>query len=687
MQRLISNPPNPWASSHVEYLDEPPAAELEIFEEEAKSILSENDSPDVGFRWSVNPYRGCFHACAYCLVGDTPILMTDGTSRALSDLRPGDAIYGTKLEGRYRRFVATQVLAHWSTFKPAYRVVLADGTELVSSGDHRFLTERGWKYVAPAATGQRPYLTEHNSLLGFGRLAQPPIEDASYRQGYLCGMVRGDALLGTYDYGGRRRRSDRIHQFRLALADLEGLGRARRYLDQVGVATHEFRFAAAAGARREMFAIHTSASRHVEKIREMIEWPSEPDDAWSKGFLAGIFDAEGSCSQGILRISNQNPVIISAICKAMSRFGFNHVVESVQRERPIFNVRLRGGLRERQRFFHLVDPAITRKRTIDGVALESDADLQVVSVTALGVSLPMFDITTGTGDFIANGVVSHNCYARPSHQWLGFGAGTDFDRKIVVKTNAAALLRQALEKKSWKGERIVFSGDTDCYQPLEASYAITRACLEVCAEFKNPVGVITKSAVIRRDVDVLGRLARDARAHATVSIPFAHDDVARKIEPGASAPARRFETLRMLADAGVTTTVAIAPIIPGLNDPDIAEILERAYEAGARRAFMILLRLPGEVLPVFRERVAAELPPERVRKIEHAIQELRGGSGKMNESEFGKRFVGQGERWKAIEAMFELHRRRLGYFLDDERYDDAAPSTFQRPTRQLGLFS
>ncbi len=276
------------------------------------------------------------------------------------------------------------------------------------------------------------------------------------------------------------------------------------------------------------------------------------------------------------------------------------------------------------------------------------------------------------------------CYARPTHQYLGFGAGTDFDRKIVVKTNAAALLRAALEKKSWRGERIVFSGDTDCYQPLEASYGITRACLEVCAEFRNPVGVITKSAVIRRDVDVLGRLAREARAQATVSIPFARDDMARKIEPGASAPARRFETLRMLSDAGVITTVAIAPIIPGLNDPDIPEILERAHAAGARRAFLIMLRLPGEVLPVFQERIAGELPPERVRKIEHAIQELRGG--KMNESEFGSRFRGRGERWKAIEAMFELHCRRLGFFLDDERYDDRAPTTFQRPTRQLGLF-
>lgn len=280
------------------------------------------------------------------------------------------------------------------------------------------------------------------------------------------------------------------------------------------------------------------------------------------------------------------------------------------------------------------------------------------------------------------------CYARPSHQWLGFGAGTDFDRKIVVKTNAPVLLREQFMKKSWKGERIVFSGDTDCYQPLEASYGLTKGCLEVCAEFRNPVGVITKSAVIRRDVELLGRLAREARAHATVSIPFARDDVARKIEPGASAPTRRFETLRMLNDAGVETTVAIAPVIPGLNDQDVAEILERAHEAGTRAAFMIPLRLPAEVLPVFRERIDQELPPERVRKIENAILELRGG--KMNESQFGARFRGLGERWKAVEAMFELHCKRLGINEDSENYDEeGTPTTFVRPpsaTRQMSLF-
>ena len=681
--RKVSNPPNPWSSTHVEYLEEPPEAELEVFEEEAKSILAENDSPDLGFRYSLNPYRGCFHACAYCLAGDTPVLMADGRSRAIRDLGVGDAIVGTVLRGRYRRYVVTSVLAHWSTVKPAFRVSLADGTELIASGDHRFLTERGWKHVTPADQWQpRPALTTNNSLLGVGRLPATPPESPDYRQGYLCGMIRGDGLLRSYDYSGTRRATDQVHQFRLALIDLEALARTRRYLDELEIDTHELLFQAATGVRRELRAIRTSARAHVDRIRSLVAWPTEPSPEWGRGFLAGIFDAEGSYSQS-LRIANGDDQMIATTTTWTRHLGFDAVVETTRRQRPMHYVRIRGGLREHLRFFHLVDPAITRKRTIDGIAVKSDADLRVTAVTPLGVSLPMFDITTGTGDFIANGVISHNCYARPSHQWLGFGAGTDFDRKIVVKTNAAELLRERFGKPSWQGELIMFSGDTDCYQPLEASYGLTRRCLEVCAEFRNPVSVITKSAVIRRDLDVLARLARDARVHVTLSIPFADDDLARLIEPGASSPARRFDTLRMLADAGISTGVNIAPVIPGLTDQDIPEILERARAAGARRAFMIPLRLPAEVLPVFQERIRATLSAERVRKIEHAIQELRGG--KMNEPAFGARFRGKGPRWSAIEALFDLHLRRLG--LAYERTgDDDAPTTFRRPTNQLGLF-
>ena len=271
------------------------------------------------------------------------------------------------------------------------------------------------------------------------------------------------------------------------------------------------------------------------------------------------------------------------------------------------------------------------------------------------------------------------CYARPSHQWLGFGAGTDFERKLVVKTNASELLRAHFARRSWSGELVVFSGVTDCYQPLEASYELTRRCLEVCLAYRNPVGVITKGALVRRDRELLGRLARTATATVTLSIPFADEELARRIEPFAGSPARRLDAMRALAEAGVAVGVAVAPVIPGLNDDQIPAVLERAHAAGARHAFLQLLRLPQEVLPVFEERLQAACP-ERFRKVVHAIQEMRGG--RMNDPRFGARMRGQGPRWQLVTDLFELHCRRLGL----ARRSFAARDTFRRPGRQGELF-
>lgn len=277
------------------------------------------------------------------------------------------------------------------------------------------------------------------------------------------------------------------------------------------------------------------------------------------------------------------------------------------------------------------------------------------------------------------------CYARPTHQYLGWGAGTDFDRRIVVKTNAAELLRKRFMSRSWTGELIVFSGVTDCYQPLEASYAITRACLEVCLEFRNPVGIITKGALVRRDAELLGELARQAGASVHVSIPFADEAQARAIEPFASSPSARFETLAVLAAAGVPTGVMVAPIIPGLNDDQIPAILTRAAEAGASRAGHVLLRLPAEVAPVFEERLREALPL-RADKVLHAQAELRGG--RLNDPQFGSRMRGAGPRWQAIEAVFATHCRRLGLSAGDRtRHSERErASTFRRPDPQGTLF-
>jgi len=279
------------------------------------------------------------------------------------------------------------------------------------------------------------------------------------------------------------------------------------------------------------------------------------------------------------------------------------------------------------------------------------------------------------------------CYARPSHSYWGFGAGTDFDREIIVKVNAPELLRAAFAKASWRGERITFSGNTDCYQPLEGRYRLTRRLLEICAEHKNPVGLITKSALITRDLDVLAQLARDASVFVFVSIPFAEDQRGRAIEPGAAPIHRRFETIAALSEAGIETGVAVAPIIAGLNDRDVSTILERAYRAGARRTFKTPLRLSREVLPVFTERLR-EAFPDAADKVISAIRQTRGGA--MNNSEFGERMSGTGPRWEVIDGLFELQAKKLGFnSTRDDLFDGREPehtTTFERPRRQLALF-
>jgi DNA repair photolyase len=274
------------------------------------------------------------------------------------------------------------------------------------------------------------------------------------------------------------------------------------------------------------------------------------------------------------------------------------------------------------------------------------------------------------------------CYARPSHQYSGFGAGTDFERRLVVKVNVADRLRAALGSRRWRGEGIVFSGNTDCYQPLEASYGLTRACLSACLEYRNPVAIITKSKLVRRDLDLLVALSERARCHVTVSVPFADDEMARKIEPYASSPTKRFETLRALAEAGIATGISLGPVIPGLNDDQIPAIVEQAAEAGVGSAFMIVVRLPREVLPVFEERLE-EAYPLRAPKVRNAIRELRGG--RANDPRFGARMRGDGPRYEAIESLFRQSLRRFGLAERESGVFDG-PTTFRRPNAQLDLF-
>lgn len=271
------------------------------------------------------------------------------------------------------------------------------------------------------------------------------------------------------------------------------------------------------------------------------------------------------------------------------------------------------------------------------------------------------------------------CYARPSHEYWGFGAGTDFESKIVLKRRAAALLRQAFAKPSWNGELIVFSGNTDCYQPIEATLGLTRACLQVCAEHRNPVGIITKGALPVRDLDVLKQLHEEAWIRVYFSIAFVDDDMARVVEPQAPTISKRFETMRILSEAGIPTGISVAPIIPGLNEEGIPELLSRAKSAGATAATWSLLRLSGHVEDVFLERMR-EAFPDRISKIIHRIQEVRGGS--LNDTAFFSRHCGSGTYWRFIEDLFDLGCRRAGFSSEES----LVPQTFRRPSAQQSLF-
>ncbi len=391
--------------------DTPKFRGMEFIEVESKSILNHVPGDRFGFNWTINPYRGCQHACHFCLDGETPVLMSDGRTRAIKDLVVGDEIYGTRMEGHYRRYVKTEVLAHWQTVKPAYRVLLDDGTEIVSSGDHRFMSNRGWKYVTGTERGpeQRPHLTEGDHLLGPGRFVECPKTDA-------------EALF--------------------------------------------------------------------------------PDtQRWS-----------------------------------------------------------------------------------------------VKEIESLGVEIPMYDITTGTGNFIANGVISHNCFARPTHEYLDMNAGKDFETKIIVKVNAPQLLRKELRAKRWKGELVALGTNTDPYQRAEGRYRLTRQILEVLTEYRNQFSILTKGTLILRDIDVLRAATAVTDVSTAFSIPTVDEKVWKLSEPGTPHPRKRLEAVARLNEAGIPCGVMIAAVQPGISDhPDQLEAVTRgAVEAGATFVTPILLHIrPG----------------------------------------------------------------------------------------------
>jgi DNA repair photolyase len=550
----LAAPPLPLAlpDATVRTFDTPGFAGMTFYEVRAKSLINRVPGASrVPFEWTINPYRGCSHACTYCLAGDTPILLADGSTRPLAQIRPGDAVMGTMGAGPHRRYVPTTVLDHWSTSKPAFRVTLTDGTRLVSSGDHRFLTDRGWRHVSPAEPHQ-PALAVGDLMFGVGHFAEPPKESPDYQAGFLCGLLRGDA----------------------SGAGVAGEGdawiRADGYLDDVS-------------------------------LTEALRWPELPTADWHRGFLAGAFGAVGRAERLAVVFESGDPVYLRRIAEALTHLGM--VARTPARVRTpavrgpasLGRVETERHLEAALRFRHITG-ASQMPLDASGVGVRTERRLAVADIEDLGLTLPLFDISTGTGDFIADGVVSHNCFARNTHTYLDLDAGHDFDTSIVVKVNAGELIRRELADPRWSGASIAMGTNVDVYQRAEGRYRLMPEILAALRDHANPFSILTKGTLILRDLDLLEQAAQVTSVGLSVSVGFIDETVWRSAEHGTPSPRRRLEVVRRLTDAGLRVSVLMAPILPGLTDTDesIDETVAAIAKSGATSVSPLALHLrPG----------------------------------------------------------------------------------------------
>ena len=274
------------------------------------------------------------------------------------------------------------------------------------------------------------------------------------------------------------------------------------------------------------------------------------------------------------------------------------------------------------------------------------------------------------------------CYARPTHEYLGFSSGLDFESKIMVKEDAPELLRKELSSPKWRPQIIVMSGVTDCYQPVERKLKLTRRCLEVLLDFRNPVGIITKNTLVTRDIDVLSEMAKYQCASVCLSVTTLDNDLRRVMEPRTSPPQARLAAIRKLAEAKIPVSVNVAPVIPGLTDHEMPAILKAAHEAGATAAGFTVVRLPYANAPLFEKWLETHFP-DRKEKVLNRIKAMRGG--KLYHSQWGTRMRGEGIFAEQIEQMFEVARRKAGF---TDRFSDLSTASFRRGGgMQLSLFS
>jgi DNA repair photolyase len=579
--------------------------------------------------------------------------------RPIGEVQVGDVLFGFDehaAPGRTRKFRPAVVEAVWCSRRPTLRLV-TERTEVVATADHRWLQARNFRW------------SETRQLTPGRRLRYVPVVtddfDDDYRVGYLAGMTLGD---GTFRYqpGWRSYPRSPTSYWRVALMDREPLLRLVDILARFGVEARVTPFSG--GTRWVMEKVQIGSLARLAIIYTLIN-AARDSRSYRRGFLAGFFDAEGHNGDS-LPISQVDLAVLERVQRYATGLGFEFALEPHPGRAS--TLRLTGRLVDRIRFFSTCRPAIRRK--IGALyGCEMNLDPEVVRAVEPGPLADVVDIQTSTGTFFAAGLATHNCYARPSHEYLGFSAGLDFERRIVVKENAPELLRATFRSRRWQPEVVALSGNTDCYQPVERRLGITRRCLEVFAEFRNPVSAITKSALVARDADLFAELARHGAAHVLFSVTTLDPELARRMEPRAARPERRLEAMAALAAAGVPVGVMIGPVIPGLNDAEIPRILAAAAAAGAQSASWVMLRLAKPLDELFDGWLARHYPARRERVLGR-IREVRGGG--LNDPRFFERQRGRGEYAEQIAALFAVSARKHGL---DGRLPPLSTAAFRRP--------
>lgn len=536
---------------------------------ECMQLTSQFKFCPMAFRMDM--YRGCDFGCRYCLSGDTYISMYDGTFKQLKDIKVGDVLYGVTFINDHHKMTKSTVKNVWTVEKKAYEITLANGVKLVCSGDHRWLTNRGWKYTVGSMCGenQRPYITTNNRMVGFDNLSFDTMEETDdFKLGYLSGIIRGDANLGCYDYSGSRRNTDIQYRFRLAVKCVSATRRVADYLKYFGVEVDWFDFDMVdrqTGERIKVPSIRTSKQSAYKKINELIEYKGSNE--FLCGFVSGIYDAEGSNSPCCIRIANSDYDIINTLIKGLSTFGFNFTFD-VDKNMPsgkvLKTVRLIGNMSDRVRFTSVFNTVL--KPCLEGLSVRQCETLKIKSIKELG-KMQLYDITTSTENFFANGVVSHNCFANMNafHE-IGTGLSTWREADINKVRN---MFKTALETDKESMSVIVellrhrvpihCGGMSDPFQKREWKMGLTKELIKISKEYNYPILFSTKTASLPKEYyDLL-----NPKIHAfQVSILGWTPEYVKKWECATATSQERAEFVQLLRrDFGLWCSVRIQPII------------------------------------------------------------------------------------------------------------------------------